>query len=73
MSNDVMEITVKFRVSCFGTEEDAVEWCRDIGVEPSLLGYIRWLAEEEGLMGCVEDGYEIVAAELRKDDADAKG
>lgn len=64
MSNDMMEITVKFRVSNFGTEEDAVKWCRDIGAEPSLLGYIRWLAEEEGLMGVVEDGYEITSAEL---------
>lgn len=64
MSSDVMEITVTFRVSCFGTEADAVEWCREIGVEPSLLGYIRWLAEEEGLMGVVEDGYEITAAVL---------
>jgi hypothetical protein len=61
--NDVMEITVKFRVSNFGTEADAIQWCKDIGAEPSLLGYIRWLAAEEGLMGCVDDGYEIIAAE----------
>jgi hypothetical protein len=64
MSDDVMTITVTFRVSNFGTESDAIAWCREIGVEPSLLGYVRWLAEEEGLMGIIDDGYEITAAEL---------
>jgi hypothetical protein len=65
MADYVMEITVKFRVSNFGSPGDAIGWCRDIGEEPSLLGYIRWLAGEEGLMGgVVDDGYEITAAEL---------
>lgn len=64
MTDPVIEITVTFRVSHFGTESEAIAWCREIGVEPSLLGYIRWLAEEEGLMGVVDDGYEITTAEL---------
>ncbi len=63
----VMEITVKFRVSNFGTEADAVAWCREVGVAPSLLGYIRWLAAEEGLMGIVEDEYEIVGAQVLRE------
>jgi len=67
MTDPVMEITVKFRVSNFGTEAEAMSWCKDIGVEPSLLGYIRWLASEEGLMGIVEDEYEIVGAEMLRE------
>lgn len=64
---DRLEITVKFHVSFVGTEAEAMSWCRDVGIEPSWLGYIRWLASEEGLMGIVDDEYEIVAAALAKE------
>lgn len=57
-----LEITVKFHVSFVGTEAEAMAWCRDIDIEPSWLEYIRWLAGEEGLMGVVDDAYEIVSA-----------
>jgi hypothetical protein len=58
-----LEITVKFHISYVGTEAEMMAWCKDIGIEPSWLSHIRWLAEEEGLMGIVDDGYEIVAAQ----------
>ncbi len=58
-SNIELEITVKFRIKNTGTRQEMYQWCRDIGVSPSLISYVRWLASEEGLMGIVEDRYVI--------------
>ncbi len=58
-SNIELEITVRFRIKNTGTREEMHQWCKDIGVSPSLISYVRWLANEEGLMGIVEDGYVI--------------
>ena len=57
-----VEITVKFRIKNTGTREQMYQWCRDIGISPSAISYVRWLASEEGLMGIVEDGYVITNA-----------
>lgn len=54
-----LEITVKFRFKNYGTVEDMLDWCKAIGVRPSLINYVRWLADEEGLIGIVEDGHVI--------------
>jgi len=57
-----LEITVKFRIKNCGTLAEMCEHCKDIGIRPSALNYVRWLASEEGLMGIVEDGYVITDA-----------
>lgn len=59
-----LEITVKFRIKHLGTLDDLMQFCRDIDIDPSPLVYARWLANEEGLMGIVEDGYVITNAAI---------
>ena len=59
-----LEITVKFRIKNTGTQEEMYQWCRDIDIPVSALSYVRWLANEEGLMGIVEDGYVITNAKI---------
>ena len=56
------EFTVRFRIKIYGGTQELVDASQDHGKDPTLLDYIKWLAELEGLMGIVEDGYTIIDA-----------
>lgn len=60
----VLKLTVEFIFNDVGaTEADVLITCRQMGIEPSLISYVCWLVENEGLFGIVEDEYNIVKVE----------
>jgi hypothetical protein len=66
VKDDIVEITVRMYVNV-GDAELAVYDSQYMGEgKPSLLKYIRWLAENEGLLGVVEDDFKIISAKLVK-------
>lgn len=67
MQNDMVEITIKARVNV-GDAETAVYDSQYMGEgKPSLLKYVRWLIEHEGLLGVIEDDIKVISARLIKD------
>jgi hypothetical protein len=72
MSDAIFEITVKMRINMYDTLDGVQETAKNMGFD-SVLGYIQWLTNEEGLMGIVDtDGvnwYDIVDVKLERDNS----
>lgn len=58
-----LKITVEYEFTEASTRNEMLAWCKGLGIEPTLLNYIKWLADQEGLIGIIEDGYTLVKVE----------
>lgn len=56
MANIDAEVIIKFKVKYLLDTDDNIE---DFGFD-NLKDYVKWLLDEEGIMGVVEDDYTIL-------------